>query len=282
MFASLLALAIPMSTTTVDEFLKKNAEYRVERQTRLTRDRGWLSLAGLFPLKEGKTMAGDSEGFDVLLPSGTAHGQFGTFIRNGHEVTFEPNPAGGKAAVAEKVLLKLDGDPLTTDRLTIQAILRSEHIYLRVWDKQSPALKAFTGCKWFAPDPKWVIQAKFVPYLAVRQIPITNVLGDVEPAAFPGEVVFTVNGHEFRLAAQESGDELFINFQDATSGKSSYGAGRFLYADKPKDGVVTLDFNRAENPPCAFTPYATCPLPPRGNRISVAVEAGEKTYGHGH
>jgi uncharacterized protein len=125
------------------------------------------------------------------------------------------------------------------------------------------------------------VTARFVP--KPRRIPIHNILGQTEPSECPGYAAFRLNGHELRLypiMEQPGAKELFYIFRDQTSGKETYGGGRFLYSGLPRDGHVVLDFNKAYNPPCAFTPYATCPLPPPENRLAMGIEAGERKYGH--
>jgi uncharacterized protein (DUF1684 family) len=149
---------------------------------------------------------------------------------------------------------------------------------LRLWDPNSKARKVFQGSRWFDPDPRFVVKAKYVLNPIGTTIPITNVLGDVEPTPNPGYVEFNFRGAACKLQAIAQGDGLFFNFKDFTSGKETYPAGRFLDADGPKDGFVTLDFNRATNPPCAFTAFATCPLPPAGNLIKYRMTAGEMTH----
>jgi uncharacterized protein (DUF1684 family) len=150
-------------------------------------------------------------------------------------------------------------------------------------DKESPLLKEFTGLRWFPVREEQRIEARFVPYTPPKKVPVPNVLGQVESLSSPGYAVVTVGGREVRLdpVLEEPGaTELFFIFRDETAKKETYPAGRFLYAAMPKDGKVVLDFNKAYSPPCAFTPYATCPLPPRQNRLPVRIEAGEMRSGH--
>ncbi len=152
---------------------------------------------------------------------------------------------------------------------------------LRVKDPNAAARRNFTGTQWFPVRQAWDIKARWVPYATPRQIPILNVLGMTGPEPSPGYAEFTLSGRKCRLEPITEDDHLFFIFKDLTAGKTTYAAGRFLYAATPVNGTVELDFNEAENPPCAFTPYATCPLPPKQNALPVAIEAGEKSYG-GH
>jgi uncharacterized protein (DUF1684 family) len=154
---------------------------------------------------------------------------------------------------------------------------------IRLKDKNSKMRREFTGLKWYPVKPEYRITATFNPYEPPKQIPVPNILGQTESLPSPGYVTFTLKGKTVRLEpVLESPDdkELFFIFRDGTSGDTTYPSGRFLYADMPVQGKVVLDFNKAYNPPCAFTPYATCPLPPPANRLKVNIEAGELNYGH--
>jgi uncharacterized protein (DUF1684 family) len=133
---------------------------------------------------------------------------------------------------------------------------------------------------WYEPSSKYALRAKFTAYNPPKEIRITNILGDTASVGSPGYVTFKIDGKEYRLDAESVGDGLFFNFKDLTNGKTTYGAGRFLNTDKPKDGMVLLDFNRATSPPCAYTAYATCPLAPRSNYLAVAIPVGEKYSVH--
>jgi uncharacterized protein (DUF1684 family) len=147
-------------------------------------------------------------------------------------------------------------------------------------DKDSEARRRFAGTHWFPVAEQYRVTAKFVPYTPPKKIAVPNILGDVEQDTSPGYVEFTLKGQQLRLDPVTEEDHLFIIFKDQTAGKETYPSGRFLYADMPKNGEVVLDFNQAVDPPCAFTPYATCPLPPPQNHLSIRIEAGELRYGH--
>ena len=141
--------------------------------------------------------------------------------------------------------------------------------------------QAFDGIDSFPVDPAWNKTARFEPYEPPKQIPIVNVLEMIEPSPSPGALVFEHDGETYRLDTLDAGPELFVIFADETNGRETYGAGRYLYAQKAgSDGITQLDFNKAYNPPCVFTPYATCPFPPPQNKLSVAVTAGEQKYAH--
>jgi uncharacterized protein (DUF1684 family) len=155
-------------------------------------------------------------------------------------------------------------------------IERGGQFAVRVKDNGSPARRDFTGLKWFPVDPAWKITATFIP--APHPVTFDTDVGIKQHDQSPGYVTFTRGARQYRLEPVKDGNELFFVIRDQTSGKSTYGASRFLYTSLPKDGRVELDFNKAENPPCVFTAYATCPLPPPQNRLPIAVTAGEMMY----
>ena len=159
---------------------------------------------------------------------------------------------------------------------TLAVIRRGKRVGLRVYAPENPRRLAFRGLRWYPVDPAYRIVARFVPYARPKTLLITNVLGDVRAAPCPGYAEFRLDGRVCRLDAEDQGATFFFNFGDRTNAHGTYGAGRFLDAPKPKGGRIVLDFNRATNPPCAFTDFATCPLPPKGNALPVAVRAGAR------
>jgi uncharacterized protein (DUF1684 family) len=165
--------------------------------------------------------------------------------------------------------------------LTLYVLERGGRYAIRLRDRNSELRRKFTGLQYFPISERYRVQARFVA--EPRKMRIANVLGMTEEMPSPGYAVFKLNGRELRLyPVLETPDakELFYIFSDQTTGKETYGGGRFFYSDMPKQGTVTLDFNKAYNPPCVFTPFATCPLPPKENRLPVRIEAGELKYGH--
>jgi uncharacterized protein (DUF1684 family) len=267
-------------------------KWRAEREVRLRAEGGWLAVAGLFWLDEGRKTFGSDKASDFVLPA-SAPAKAGVFERAGASVRvlLEPGvaaqlngrPLAGSAPMAPDTSGR--PDVLGMGPLTMTVIERGERYGIRLRDRDNPARAAFTGLSWFDVDESWRIDARFVPYPEPKMVKIPNVLGQVNEMPSPGGVEFARDGRTIRLdgVIEEKGaDELFFIIRDGTSGNETYGAGRFLYAPLPKDGRIVLDFNKAYSPPCAFTPYATCPLPPPQNRIPIRVEAGEKTYGHGH
>jgi len=247
------------------------AKWRQSQEDELRADGGFLSVAGLFWLKEGDNSLGAGESCAVRLPAGTTAAKVGIVTRQGDPVSYVID--GGTP-----VALALDSGTAKIGTTTLMAIKRGSRIGIRMWDKTCKEYREFKGQKWYGPNRKYIVQAKFVPYGKGKTVDITNVIGDTQPVPLAGYVEFVLNGKTCRLDAQGQGGGLFINFRDLTSGKMTYPAGRFLDAPKPVDGMVTLDFNRATNPPCAFTAFATCPLPPRQNYLEVSIPAGEKTH----
>ncbi len=266
--------------------------WRAKRLASLKREDGWLTLVGLFWLKQGANPIGtDPKADRIVLPEGSAPKSLGSLDLSGGVVTLRASPdagltVGGRPVPAMTLRTDLDADGPTVverGRIRFYVIKRGARLGVRVKDSQSPVRLSFHGIESYPIDPRWRFEARFDAYRPPKTVAVPNILGSIDDEKSPGAVVFTVAGHEYRLdAVTEAGtDELFLIFGDATNGAETYGGGRFLYA-KPAgpDGRVIVDFNRAYNPPCVFTPYATCPLPPRGNRLPIRIEAGEKKYGN--
>ena len=258
---------------------------RIRREARLKADNGWLTVVGLHWLKEGVSRVGSDSSLEVVLPSSVPK-QIGTITLKGGKARFTPGAAAvfykGKPAIAMdlKPDTASDYDILNMGAVNFYLIQRENRFGIRVKDNQSRARQKFSGLKWYPVDPTWRVRAKFVPWDKPRMVTFDTEVGVKEQDESPGYVTFTRAGKEYRLVPVNDGDDLWFVMRDGTSGKSTYAASRFLYVPKPKDGVVDLDFNRAENPPCVFTAYATCPLPPPENRLSLPVTAGEMMYAH--
>jgi uncharacterized protein (DUF1684 family) len=261
-----------MVLSAASNYQSEIAQWREKRVAALKADGGWLSVAGLFWLKEGSNSIGTGGANDIVLPAGPA--VFGAIeLQHGQVRVTRGAPARE---------LKPDSDDvLQVDRLSLFVIKRGERFGIRLKDPQSEYRQSFHGLEYFPASEAYRVTAHFVA--EPKKIPILNILGQTEESECPGYAVFHLAGQELKLypILEEPGaKQLFYIFKDQTSGKETYGAGRFFYSDMPKDGSVVLDFNKAYNPPCSFTPYATCPLPPPENRLPVRVEAGEKKYGH--
>jgi uncharacterized protein (DUF1684 family) len=254
--------------------------WRKIQESYLTAPEGWLSVAGLYWLHDGDNYAGSDLASDLVLPASLA-ARVGDFDLTGGQVDFHVSSSSSvsKDGVPFTMgVLKPDQDRVKVGECTLMVIHRGSRIGVRLFDPKCKGRTDFKGMKWFPVSGAFKVKARFIPYAADRTIPITNVLGDVSMSPNPGYVTFMLRGKSCRLEAQAEGGGLFLNFQDETTGKSTYPAGRFLNTDAPVQGTVEIDFNRAVNPPCAFTSFATCPLPPKENKLPVAVEAGEKTH----
>ncbi len=271
---------------------KTIAEWRAQQEARLKADDGWLTVVGLHWLKEGESRVGSNASFEVPLPK-SAPDRAGTLTLRAGRVRFKPAPGvpvslNGKPAVEAE--LKSDAeakyDVLAVGKVKFFVIKREEKFGVRVKDNDSAARKEFSRLRWYPVDPSWRIQAKFVPWDKPHPVTFDTTVGVKERDESPGYVSFQRNGKRFTMEPVVDGKQLWFVMRDGTSGKTTYAASRFLYADPPKDGVqksgiVEIDFNRAENPPCVFTDFATCPLPPPQNRLPLAVTAGEQMY-RGH
>jgi uncharacterized protein len=296
MKALLPALALAMaaaahpSDQTVPAAYKAEIEtWRGDRETRLKAPSGWLTLAGLFWLRPGANTLGSGVGSDVRLPAGAAPDRAGILeLKDGQVLLrLEAGVEGsvkGRPLTATALRSDKDGEPdvLSLGRLSLYAIERSGRVGIRVKDPESPVRLGFKGLQWFPVDESWRVKARFVPHQPPRTVELADVTGGVQKLTAPGYVVFEHGGRELTLEPvleEEGAKELFFIFKDQTSGRETYGAGRYLYAALPQEGTVVIDFNKAYSPPCAFTRFATCPLPPRQNRLAVRVEAGEKHAG---
>jgi uncharacterized protein (DUF1684 family) len=247
-------------------------KWRADYESGLKAPSGWLSVAGLFWLHEGSNVVGSDPQSDVVLPEGTP-ARAGVLRLNSGKATFEP-------ASGTPVAIKPDSsDTFRFGAVEMTLIERGGKTGARLRDPNAATRRDFTGCKWFPAAESWDVHARWVAYPEPKKIAILNVLGMTSQEPSPGYAEFTLQGQKLRLEPVVEDNQLFFMFKDQTSGKSTYAAGRFLYADMPKDGAVELDFNKAKNPPCAFTAFATCPLPPKQNALPVALEAGEKKYG---
>jgi uncharacterized protein (DUF1684 family) len=262
-------------------------DWRKRRHERLSRGDGWFSLVGLEWLSEGENRIGASEESTTRIPNGPA--DWGTLIVDGDRLSFTPAAGievGGEISDGGEILLASDqtGEPtlVRSGNLSFYVIHRQSYA-LRIKDSQAPALLAFSGIENYPFQADWRIQGRFVPAAPGETIEIGNVLGQVTPEPVFGTFEFEREGRTHRLIAlgKKDSEELWFLFADRTTGRETYGAGRFLYSDgMPADGRLVVDFNKAYNPPCAFNDYSTCPLPPLQNRLDMAVAAGEKNYHH--
>jgi uncharacterized protein len=286
---SLLALSLS-ATPPAEDIDAATRAWEERRLQRLQAEDGWLTLVGLGWLKQGVNNAGSDRKAAVVFPEG-APANVGTFTRSGANVSFQPAPGvavtrGGKPFTGGAVQTDQEGraepDVFQLGRFRFQFIVRGERVGVRIKDPEARARKEFKGIPTYPPAARWRVVARWEPANPPTEIAVPNVLGEVERSTSPGTAVFTIEGKEYRLTPVLEGDspELFFIFGDQTNRTETYGAGRFLYAEPAKDGKVILDFNRAYNPPCAFSAFSTCPLPPKQNRLALRVDAGEKRLPH--
>ena len=286
---SVLIFASLVLAQAQTDYVKEIEKWRAERETNLKKETGWLTVAGLFWLKEGVNTIGAGDSFDVRLTNNFRPGKFG-------EIEFKDGAA--VLRVAEDVEAQVDGKRFTgtqtlasdergkptevrTGTQTFFLIKREERFGIRLKDSNSDARRNFQGLEWFPVEESYKVSARLEPGTEAKELKVPNVLGGFFKMKSPGVLKFTLNGKPVSLQPVEEDDgTLFLIFGDASNESATYKSGRFLYADKPVNGEVTLDFNKAENPPCAFTPYATCPLPPPGNKLAVEINAGEKRFDH--
>jgi uncharacterized protein (DUF1684 family) len=293
-----LVILLPFACRQM-ETIKDNSPYAAEiakwqatRATNLQKDDSWLTLVGLYWLSDGENRFGsDRAANHVPLPA-KAPASAGTFVLDKGTVTMNataPVTIDGQPVSGPTALLA-DTDPngptiVQLGTMRFHVIKRGERYGIRVKDPESEARKHFQGLEYFPVDPKWRVEAHFEPYDPPKKIPITNIIGITSDEAAPGALVFTLDGTTYRLdpIIEQGEQDLFIIFKDETSKDATYPAGRYLYASPAgPDGKVIVDFNKGYNPPCAFTDFATCPLPPGQNRLPVRIEAGEKKYEGGH
>lgn len=283
----LQVVEVPVETSP--EYAAEIAEWQRNRAAGLLKEGGWLSLVGLEWLNEGVNSVGSSDSSYITLPA-SAPADAGMMSVRGGKVQFTSAPDANvtqDGQPVQSIEMKPDtsGEPteLRTGTVTFYVIERSGRLGVRIKDSASPARTGFAGLEYFPIDGKYRVAARFTPYDPPKMIPIVNVLGMTESMESPGQLSFEIDGQRLTLdpVLEEPGaDELFVIFGDRTNGPVTYGAGRYVYTSLPAPGSneVILDFNRSYNPPCVFTDYATCPLPPAQNKLPVEIRAGEKNY----
>lgn len=269
------------TTETQATYLKEITEWQARLEAALRSEDGWLTLTGLYWLEEGDNTVGSADDNTVILPRGAEHlgvitvvGDQLTLRVDSDDVTLDGNPAReGNLHVGSA-----SGEPtfVRIGTVTFFVLERGGRYAVRVRDSQHPARTEFAGRNWFPVNADYKVAGKFTPYEPARSLEIVNSVGQNVTMETPGYVDFQLDGFDIRLEAFEGGEgQLWFIFRDGTSGKLSYGAGRFMYAPLHADNTVTLDFNKAYHPPCAFTEFATCPYPPRENMLKLSIPVGE-------
>jgi uncharacterized protein len=280
----LLAASVCLGAIEVSPYQQSVENWRQSYEAKLKADDGWLTVSALLWLHEGENSFGSDSSNAIVLPYSYVPAKAGYFDFHAGKTVIHVNP-GVPITLAGKPVESMELRPDSTeDRLNIGDLTFFVHASgkryaIRVKDKNSQLRKDFKGLHWFPVNEAYRFNACFVAYPKPREVEITNLLGDRGPAYFPGYIAFMLGGKEYRLDAEDNGSGgLSIVFRDLTSKKDTYQAARFLDADPPKEGHVEIDFNKAYNPPCAYNPYATCPLPSARNRLQVEIPAGEKRY----
>ena len=294
---AIVAVRVPLAWGQDTAWLQELSTWRSEHAKELQKPDGWLALAGLEWLQPGDNSFGGAADNKIHLPaSSPAH--LGVLRLEGEKVALNPPPGGfpdgflieGKPVQQQELHVDADHDKnnprMTFGQLNIYVIKRGERFALRIKDAKSATLVNFHGLKWYGPDPKYRVSAHWNPYKPQKTFTIATLIGTSYAAQIPGSAEFTLLGKAFRIdpiLEDPAVAKLFFVLRDTTSSSTTYPSCRFLYTGFPDRGLeqvgeLVLDFNRLENPPCAYTPFATCPLPPPQNRLPVALPVGEQRY----
>jgi uncharacterized protein (DUF1684 family) len=288
---AVLAAAVPAvepsPEAVEDAYYADMRDWRQRRHDRLASEDGWLTLVGLEWLREGSNRIGSDADSEIRIIGGPTY--WGTIELSAGELHFNPSTDAqltidGAPAGPTRLVADTEGQPtvVRSDNLSFQAILRGSYA-LRIKDRRAPTLLSFHGVDNYPIDPRWRKETRFIAAEPGETIEIANVLGQSEDMMVAGTVEFEHEGRDLSLLALQEQDasSLWFLFADRSNGRETYGAGRFLYSDgMPENGRLVVDFNKSYNPPCAFTDYSTCPLPPQQNRLDLVVTAGEKDYRH--
>jgi uncharacterized protein (DUF1684 family) len=294
---ALSTIALFAAADTASQWKTDLLAWRAHREQGLAAPTSWLTLVGLEWLKPGPNTVGSAADNRIRLAE-PAPAHLAIVTVQGSEITLQP-PAGGfasgvqvdgSAAHATKLADDEAAKPtvVSAGTLSFYVIHRGDRYALRLKDSQAPTRVNFHGLHWYHPDPHYVVQARWVPFNPPHQLKIPSIIGTTDLMTAPGEAEFTLDGKTLTLVPvleDPDAKDLFFILRDTTSRSTSYGAARFLYTGFPdhglsQPGTLPLDFNHLQNPPCAYTPYATCPLPPEQNRLSISLPVGEKKYSH--
>ena len=281
----LVILSVIISASSVEDpgYVDRVKSWQAEREENLQKDRSWLTVAGLYWLREGENWVGTATSNDFVLPEGSAPAAVGVFEFHDRKATFHAE---------DGVTITQDGKPIQNVELEMgerHAIAindlkmwlhySGERLAIRLRDLNASYRKEFVGLDWYPVDPSFRVQAKFTPHAEEKKVEMLNILGDIEVFEAAGYVDFELRGHKVRMEPMKAREgALWLIFRDGTSGKGSYPAARFLRTEPPENGNVMIDFNQAYNPPCAYNPHTTCPMPTKENRLEIRIEAGEKNY----
>ncbi|MDP6581863.1 MAG: DUF1684 domain-containing protein [Vicinamibacterales bacterium] len=272
-----------LSAVRANDYEDEIEAWRIEREATLKADDGWLTVSALFFLREGPNSFGSSQRNDFVLPDHVP-AEAGVFtLRDGQVMVHAPADGAvivnGEPVTAAQLYPSDNEATLTIGSVSFWVHVSGDRLAIRVRDTESEIRKRFTTLDWYPVDQRYQVRGKFTPHAEPITVKTMNILGDIETYTSTGYVTLTVAGTQVRMLPVNSDRRLWFIMRDLTSSDETYSAARFLYADAPDaDGWTTVDFNKAYNPPCAFNPHTTCPLPPPDNRLDVRIEAGEKNY----
>ena len=281
--------AIAAAAAPDPAYVQEVNAWHFQRIESLRGEHSWLTLVGLFWLEEGENTFGSAPDNDVVFPD-KAPPHCGTLTMANGQVVLTAVPDAGLVHEGEPVTTLTMVSDLDENKTRVHVgsfnfyvIDRGGRLGLRLKDQEAEVYTSFQGIDRFPVDPKLRFEARWDPYDPPKMVQTPNVLGQVSEEESPGAIVFDYQGETLRLEPSDASDgQLFLVFGDASNGEETYGGGRFLFLDPPVNGRVVLDFNKAYNPPCVFSPYATCPLPRQENKLPVAIRAGEKNWGGHH
>ncbi len=282
------ALLVQCSQSPKDDagYKAEMKNWRETRMERLKSENGWLNLVGLLWLKPGNNSFGSDSSNQIVFPP-KAPARVGTITLKDSVITLKMNKDNFitvdtiQVSQGREIRLFTDANKRPTririGSLSFYIIKRGDRYAIRLRDLESPLLKELDSIPAYPVNPDWKIRARLVPFDSSRTVEVSTVIDTRETYNVPGKLVFTIQGKEYSLLPFLEGKGYFLVFADGTSAAETYGAGRFLSVPAvDSKGYTIIDFNKATNPPCAFTPYATCPMPPRDNILPVKIEAGEK------
>ena len=278
-----VAVTVLATSTFANDYADEVKTWRDDREARLTADDGWLTVSALFFLREGVNRFGSSRRNDLVLPDHVP-ADAGLFTLEDQTVTLQATAdqtltVDGREVASAHLYPSEEQVTVTMGSVSLWVHLSGERLAIRVRDTEAEIRKNFTGLDWYPVDARYRVRGRFTPHDVPKNIKTMNILGDIESYTSTGYVHLTLDRQALRLLPVNSDGQLWFIIRDQTSGNETYSAARFLYAEQPDaDGWTTVDFNKAYNPPCAFNPHTTCPLPPPDNRLEVRVEAGEKAY----
>ena len=284
-FLGLTLVVVVVSASSVEDpgYVGRVKSWQAEREENLQKDGSWLTVAGLYWLREGENWVGTATSNDFVLPEDSAPAVVGVFKFHDRKATFHAEEGvsitrDGKPI--QKVELEMgESHAIAINDLKMWLHHSGERLAIRLRDLNASYRREFAGLDWYPVDPSFRVQATFTPHAEEKKVEMLNILGDIEVFEVAGYVDFELHGQKVRMEAEKAREgALKFTFRDGTSGKGSYPAARFLRTERPDNGKVVMDFNQAYNPPCAYNPFTTCPMPTKENRLEVPIEAGEKNY----